>query len=174
MKKNKESFISFKDLFKIDNPKIFSFGCGIGLDGIAVKEVFSDNAKYYGIDKCEWAITKTQNYKDFQPNLPKVINYGDGILYLSIAKKDVVVCFFNSLFTISNDVNLMDDLVKALITKENFFILCDWTINSNYHLPKTEKDFLNKFCIKLSSKFTFKSFEILDGKGIIICGESKQ
>ncbi len=41
------------------SPAIFSFGCGIGLDCIGVKEVFGNNIKYYGIDECEWAVIKT-------------------------------------------------------------------------------------------------------------------
>lgn len=80
-----------------------------------------------------------------------------------------VICFFNSLFTISNNSNLKEDLVKALENKNNFYIIYDYTINNNYHMPKEEMDFLKSLRRKLNS-FHYNSFEILDGKGIIMSG----
>ncbi len=55
--------------------------------------------------------------------------------------------------------------------KRNFYIICDYTINSNYHMPKEEQDFINKLLRRLTGQFKFKRFEILGGDGIIICGE---
>ena len=59
----------------------------------------------------------------------------------------------------------------ALQDKNNFYIVCDYTINSNYHMPKEEQDFINKLLKKISGQFKFKRFEILGGDGIIIYGE---
>ena len=77
--------------------------------------------------------------------------------------------FFNSLFTISNNSNLKEDLVKALENKSNFYIICDYKINNNYHITKEEMDFLKNLRRKLNT-FHYNSFEILDGKGIIMSG----
>ena len=74
-----------------------------------------------------------------------------------------------SLFTISNNSNLKEALVKALEDKNNFYIICDYTINKNYHMPKEEMDFLKSLKRKLNS-FNYNSFEILDEKGIIMSG----
>ena len=49
------------------------------------------------------------------------------------------------------------------------FPSCDYTINNNYHMPKEEMDFLKSLRRKLNS-FHYNSFEILDGKGIILSG----
>ncbi len=169
--KNKESFVEFKKIIGEAEPNIFSFSCGLGLDYIGAKEVFGRNMKYYGIDECDWAIKKTENYKCFEPQLPKTIKYDEGLFLLTATKENAVLCFFNSLFTILNNTDLEKELVNALQDKKNFYIVCDYTINSNFHMPKEEQDFLNRLLNQLRGNFKFKRFEILDGNGIIICGE---
>lgn len=83
-----------------------------------------------------------------------------------------MLCFFNSLFTITNNTeDLQKKLFDSLQNKKNFYIVCDYTINSNYHMPKEEQDFINKLLNRLSGQFKFKRFEILGGDGIIIYGE---
>lgn len=172
--KNKESFVELKKILGTKVPNIFSFGCGLGLDYIGAKEIFGNNFKYYGIDECDWAIKKTDNYINFEPKLPKTSKYDDGIFFLNIIKENVILCFFNSLFTISNNSNLEEDLVKVLKNINNFYIVCDYTINSNFHMPKEEQDFLKRLKSKLKYDFNFKQFEILNGNGIIICGEKNK
>lgn len=117
-------------------------------------------------------IKKTENYKNFEPKLPKTIKFDEGMFLLTATKENAVLCFFNSLFTISNNTDLEKELVNALQDKRNFYIVCDYTINSNFYMPKEEQGFLNKLLNKLHGNFEFKHFEILDGNGIIICGES--
>lgn len=68
--KNKKSLEELKNVIGETKPNIFSFGCGIGLDYIGAKEIFGQ-LNYYGIEECDWAITKTDNYKNFEPRLPK-------------------------------------------------------------------------------------------------------
>jgi len=63
--KNKESFKELKKVLRDRRPNIISFGCGLGLDYVGAKEVFGDNFNYYGIDECDWAIKKTENYNNF-------------------------------------------------------------------------------------------------------------
>lgn len=169
--KNKGSFIELKRVLGNRKPNIVSFGCGLGLDFVCAKEVFNESFNYYGIDECDWAIKKTDNYKNFMPKLPKTVKFDDGILFLNILKENVVLCFFNSLFTISNNTNLDEELFKALQKMNNFYIVCDYTINSNLHMPKEEQDFLKKMKNKLRGQFRFKQYEILNGSGIIISGE---
>ncbi len=53
----------------------------------------------------------------------------------------------------------------------NFYIIYDYTINSNYHMPKEEQDFLNTLKNKLSGQFKIKEIDILDGRGIILAGD---
>ena len=118
--KNKESFEELKNLTKNDSLYIFSFGCGLGLDYIGAKGVLVGDIKYYGIDKCNWAIKRTESYKNFQPKLPKTIKYDEGIFLLTAVNENAVICFFNSLFTISNNSDLEDQLVEALRNKKNF------------------------------------------------------
>ena len=170
--KNKESFNSLKRLTTNNKLNIFSFGCGLGFDYIGANEIFGNNFNYYGIDEGDWVIKKTNAYKNFTPKLPKTISYDNGMFLLNITKENPVICFFNSLFTISNNSNLKEDLVKALENKNNFYIICDYTINNNYHMPKEEMDFLKSLRRKLNS-FHYNSFEILDGKGIILSGKRK-
>lgn len=170
--KNKESFAELKKIIGELKPNIFSFGCGLGLDFVGAKEVFESNFNYYGIDECDWAIKKTNNYKNFEPKLPKTMKFDDGMFLLTATRENVVLCFFNSLFTISNSAeDLQKQLIDALQDKKNFYIVCDYTINSNYHMPKEEQDFINRLIRKLSGQFKFKRFEILGGDGIIVCGE---
>ncbi len=168
--KNKESLEEFQKYIKIKNPIIFSFGCGLGLDYIACTEIFNENVKYFGIDETDWAIKKTDNYTKFQPKLPKTMKYNAGIMSLNAFKENIVLCFFNSLFTISNNTNLFNDLFEAIQKMKNFYIICDFTINSNYHMPKEEQDFLDKLKNKLSGQFKIKEIDILDGRGIILAG----
>ena len=167
--KNKESFIELKKIIGEFAPNIFSFGCGLGLDYIGAVEVFGNNVKYYGIDECDWAIKETVNYKNFQPNLPKTVKFAEGMFLLKMVPGSVVLCFFNSLFTIANNTDLENELVNALQGKNNFYLVCDYTINNNFHMPKEEVDFINKLIQRFSGSFKFKRFEILEGKGIILC-----
>lgn len=171
--KNKNSFVELKNKIVINKPNIFSFGCGIGLVYLGAKEVFED-INYFGIDECDWEIKKTENYKNFEPRIPKTMKFDEGIFLLSICRENVVICFFNSLFTIaSNTENLQEQLTRALSSKKNFYIVCDFTINSTYHMPKEEMNFLNRLIKALNNNFKFKHFEILSGDGIIIYGENK-
>lgn len=170
--KNKESFDELKKIIGETKPNIFSFGCGLGLDYVGAKEIFGDNLNYYGIEECDWAIKNTDNYKNFEPRLPKTMMFNEGMFLLTATRENAVLCFFNSLFTISNNTeNLQKQLIEALQNKRNFYIVCDYTINSNYHMPKEEQDFINKLLTRLNWQFKFKRFEILGGDGIIICGE---
>lgn len=169
--KNKESFVELKKLTGSVKPNIFSFGCGLGLDYIGAKEIF-DVLNYYGIDECDWAIKKTNSYKNFEPKLPKTIKYEDGMFMLTATRKNAVICFFNSLFTISNNTNLKKDLINALENKRNFYLICDYTINNNYHIPSEEQEFITVLEKELRKTFKFKHFEILDGKGIIIYAQN--
>lgn len=168
--KNKESFVELKKVMGNKMPAIFSFGCGLGLDYIGAVEVFGEKVKYYGIDECDWAIKKTEAYKNFKPKLPKTRKFHVGSFLLNGRQTNLVVCFFNSLFTISNNTNLDKILLKALQNQDEFYIVCDYTINSNYHMPKEEKDFIDSLIKKLHGQFRFKNIDILDGKGIIIYG----
>ncbi len=118
--KNKESFEELKKILGNRKPNIFSFGCGLGLDCVAANEVFEKGYKYYGIDNSDWKIKETENYKNFEPHLPKTMKYDDGIFFLNIFSEDIVLCFFNSLFTISNNSDLLKDLVNVLQKKEKF------------------------------------------------------
>ena len=61
--------------------------------------------------------------------------------------------------------------MRALKNKDNFFLICDYTINNNYHMLKEEQDFLDNLIKNLKHNFRFKQFKILDGRGIIISGE---
>ena len=81
------------------------------------------------------------------------------------------MCFCNSLFTISKNSNLEKELLEALKNQDNFYLICDYTINSNYHMPKEEQDFIDNLINKLKNHFRFKKIDILDGKGIIVYGE---
>ena len=167
--KNKLSFIELKKLLNDKAPTIFSFGCGLGLDKIGADDVFK-NLKYCGIDATEWAIKKTESYKEFKPKLPKTVKYDTGIYILKGKYENTVLCFFNSLFTVSENSDLDKDLTECLKNKDNFYIVCNFTINKNYHMPKEEQDFLTKLMNNLKNDFRFSKFDILDGKGIIIHG----
>ena len=169
--KNKESFIELKKLMGNKIPTIYSFGCGLGLDYVGAVEVFGEKVKYYGIDECDWAIKKTDAYKNFKPTLPQTSKFDVGTFLLNGRQNNLVICFFNSLFTISNNTKLDEVLLKALQNQDEFYIVCDYTINSNYHMPKEEQDFINNLIKRLRGKFKFKSIDILEGKGIIIYGD---
>lgn len=103
--------------------------------------------------------------RDYQKNF----KFDDGMFMLTATQDNAVLCFFNSLFAISNNTDdLKDQLVSALQNKRNFYILCDYTINNNYHMPKEEQDFLKSLMNKLSGSFSFIRYEILEGRGIMI------
>lgn len=167
--KNKESFEELSKITNQEKLNIFSFGCGLGLDYVGAKEVFN-NFNYYGIDETDWAIKKTENYKSFEPKLPKTMKYDDGMFMLSATRENPVICFFNSLFTISNNADLEKDLLDSLSNKDKFYLVCDYTINNNYHMPSEEQDFIDKLLKELKSSYNFKCFDILDGRGIIVVG----
>lgn len=169
--KNKESLAELKNIVGAETPTIFSFGCGLGLDYIASQVIFGDNIKYFGIDEYDWAIKNTENYKNFEPSLPKTLKYKEGIMYLGIIQNPVALCFFNSLFTISCDEDLYNDLIRTLQNKKTFYIVCDYTINNTYHMPKVEHDFIKKLQIRLNGLFKFQKIDILDGRGIMVIGK---
>jgi hypothetical protein len=172
--KNSKTFSELKKIMKDVVPVIFSFGAGIGLDYVGAVQNFGENVSYFLIDECEWAITKTDGYKNFEPQLPqRLLSFDDGINFLRVPTKNIAVCFFNSLFTISENTDLQNKLLSALYNKKNFYFVCNYTINSNFHLPSTEMDFIDKLVRKLKVKFNIKKFDIMDGKGIIIQGDKK-
>lgn len=171
--KNRESFLELKNLIKDKTPTLFSFGCGLGLEYIGATEVFGKDVKYFGIDECDWAIKSTNAYIDFEPKLPKTIKSKTGLFLLNGKQSNLVLCFFNSLFSISNNSNLDKELIQPLKNQDKFYLVCDYTINNNYHLPKEEYDFIQKLMYNLKNYFRFKKIDILDGKGIIIYGVKK-
>ncbi|MGN0787502.1 MAG: hypothetical protein ACI4L6_00325 [Candidatus Onthoplasma sp.] len=61
-------------------------------------------------------------------------------------------------------------LITALKNQDEFYLVCDYTINSNFHMPSTEQDFIDSLIKKLKPYFKINHFEILDGKCIIISG----
>lgn len=171
--KNKESLIELKNILGDKIPTIFSFGCGLGFDYIAAKDIFGENVKYFGIDNCNWAIKNTENYLNFESKLPKTITFDVGKFLLYANFENLVICFFNSLFTISDNTDLEGELIKVLQSKNDFYIICDFTINNNLHMRTEEISFLSCLTKKLNNKFKFKQFDILDGRGIIILGKRK-
>lgn len=64
-------------------------------------------------------------------------------------------------------------MLKTLKNKDKFYFVCDYTINSNFHMPTLEQHFIDKLIIKLKTNFSFNRFEILDGKDIIISAKKK-
>jgi hypothetical protein len=172
--KNKTSYEELRKAAKNESLAIFSFGCGIGLDYVGAREVFGEGIQYYPIDQCKWAITKTKAFKENAPKLPnKIMGFTDAMFILRLETKVPVLCFFNSLFTISQNTDLKTELTKALSDKKKFYIVCDYTINNNYHFPSAEEEFLNDFVKSFKNKYSFKKFDILDGKGVIIAAEIK-
>ena len=173
--KNRETFAELKKIMGEQEPSFFSFGCGIGLDYFGAVEHFGDGVVYHPIENDKWAIVDTVNFKNFEPKLPKrFVKLEDSIWLLYLTTKNPVLCFFNSLFTISrNTENLKDKLVSALQNKNNFYFVCDYTIDKNYHMPIIEQDFIKELLKDLRGKFAFKKFDILDGRGIIITGNRK-
>lgn len=171
--KNKDSFLELKKIIGDMSPTIFSFGCGIGLDYIGAIEVFGEKIIYYGIDECDWAIAKTSAYKNFSPKLPKTIKFDVGTFLLGGNYDNLVLCFFNSLFTISENTDLEKRLLETLKNKDKFYFVCDYTINSNFHMPTVEQHFIDRLIRKLRTNFSFNRFEILDGKGIIVVAKKK-
>lgn len=77
------------------------------------------------------------------------------------------MCFFNSLFTISENTNLDKILITALKNQDEFYLICNYAINSNFHVSAVEHSFIDNLIRKLKPYFKIKHFEILDGKGII-------
>jgi hypothetical protein len=172
--KNAETFAELKQIMQNEKPLIFSFGAGIALDYIGAVESFGENVSYLPIEECKWAITKTDAYQNFEPELPKSqFSFKDGIQLLKVAQKNVVVCFFNSLFTISENTDLKEQLLSTLSNKKNFYFVCNFTINNNFHLPSTEMKFIDSLIRKLREKFIIKRHDVLGGDGVIIKGERK-
>ncbi|MBR2220595.1 MAG: hypothetical protein IJ975_00465 [Clostridia bacterium] len=169
--KNKDSFIELKKILGAQTPTIFSFGCGLGLDYVAAQEVFGNDIKYYGIDENKWAIRETSNYKNFQPKLPNTIKFEVGNFLLTGRYENLVICFFNSLFTIAKHTELEQKLFKDLKNKTNFYIVCNYTINSTFHMQQEEQNFLNNLMQNLKQDFQFQTIDILEEKGIIISGK---
>lgn len=119
--KNKESFVALKEKINLPFYNIFSFGCGLGFDFVAATEIFGENIKYFGIDECDWAIKNTSNYKNFRPKLPKTISLEDGLFLLNAIQENSILCFFNSLFTISNTSEFFfESIVESLNNKKKF------------------------------------------------------
>ena len=77
------------------------------------------------------------------------------------------------MFTISENTDIFDMLLNALKEKENFYLVVNYTINSNFYMPSAEMDFIDELLKKLNTRFKFKRFEILNGRGIIVRGERK-
>lgn len=110
---------------------------------------------------------KTDNYKNFSPKLPKTIKF-DGTFLLNGSQDNLVLCFFNSLFTISENTDLDKLLITALKNQDEFYFVCDYTINSNFHMVAVEQEFIDNLIKKLKQHLKTKRYETLDGKGIII------
>ena len=173
--KNRETFEELRKIMGGEKPLIFSFGCGLALDHLGATEVFGDNGVFYPIDERRWAIMDTTNYKKFEPELPeRMLNFDEGMMLLGLTKDNPIICFFNSLFIISeNTLGLKKQLISALETKSKFYFVCNYTMNNNLHLPSTEIEFIEDLLKGLKHKFNFKKLEILHGKGIIVLGTRK-
>ena len=158
-----------------ERPNVFSFGCGLALDYVGAVEHFGKNGVCYPIDECNWAIKKTENFKNFDPELPaKNLSFKEGMMLLDMTPKNAVVCFFHSLFTISrNTSELMTKLTSALRNKNNFYFVCNFTINHQFHMVVEERKFISEFSANLKDTFTLKHFNILGDRGIIISGKRK-
>lgn len=172
--KNAETFTYLRKIMQNEKPTIFSFGAGIALDYIGAAENFGESIAYLPIEECNWAITNTEAYKNFKPKLPSErYAFKDGIKLLKIIKSNAVICFFNSLFTISENTDLIEKLMDSLKNKNNFYFVCNFTINNNFHLPSTEMKFIESLIRRLRSNFSFKKHEVLNGDGVIIKGDRK-
>jgi len=101
------------------------------------------------------------------------MTFNEGITFLSITQNNAVICFFNSLFTIAGNADLKNKLLSALQFKNNFYFVCNFTVNNNFHFPTVEQDFIADLLKELKNKFVFKKIDILDGKGIIIVGNKR-
>ena len=171
---NRETFAELKKIMSGQSSAIFSFGCGIGLDSLAVKESFGENVVYHAIDEYKWAIADTSNYKNFEPKLPKrFMKFKDGISLLHMTPKSVVICFFHSLYSIKKTTDLKEELLSALIAKNNFYFVCNFTINNHFGPTLNERDFIDDLVAELSKIFAIKQFDILNDRGIIIQGKRK-
>jgi len=174
--KNKGTFIELRKIMGDVMPTIFLFGCGLGLDYLGAENVFGNGVKYLPIEKCDWVIKKTPNYINFIPPLPQN-NYdletGVELMKMCNPRDDLVLCFFNSLFMMSENTDLKRMLLDALKKKAKFYFVVNYTINSNFHMPNVEKKFLEGLIKGLKSKISFNRFEVLDGRGIIIKGKKK-
>ena len=171
---NRETFVQLKKIMGNETPSIFSFGCGIGLDLIGATEVFGSNGVYYPIDECEWAILKTENYRNFEPRLPKrMLNFKEGMMLLSMTTKNPVLCFFHSLYTIKKEVDLKSKLISVLKNKRSFYFVCNFTINNHFGPCLNERDFIADLMQELNKTFSLKKFEILNDRGIIISGTKR-
>ena len=172
--KNAETFAELKRIMQGEQPTIFLFGAGIALDYIGAVANFGSAVSYLPVEECAWAITQTDAYQDFEPPLPKGnLGFRDGMALLKMIKKNAVICFFNSLFTISENTDLKEKLVSALSGKTNFYFVINYTMNSSFHLPSTEMKFIDSLIRRMRSAFRFKRYEVLGGNGVIIKGEKK-
>jgi len=172
--KNRETFAKLKKVMGEQKPAIFSFGCGIGLDLLGAKEHFGSDVVYYPIDECKWAICDTENYRNFEPKLPnRIMKFDEGIMMLTITQRNPVLCFFNSIFSITENTDLKAKLVSTLQMKNNFYIVCNYTVSSDFHLMSVELNFIKELLHELRSVFAFKKIDILGDKGIIISGIRK-
>jgi hypothetical protein len=91
--KNNETFIELKKIMDEEKPSIFSFGCGLGLECFGARECFGERVIYYPIEECKWAIMDTLNYKNFEPKLPRIINFDNGMVMLEMTSQNPVLCF---------------------------------------------------------------------------------
>jgi hypothetical protein len=99
------TFAKLKNIMGDEKSTIFSFGCGVALDYLGAVEHFGKALTYYPIDECKWAICDTDNYKNFEPKLPKrIMNLDEGLFMLEITKRNPVLCFFNSIFSITQNI----------------------------------------------------------------------
>ena len=172
--KNRETFAELKKIMGDEKPAIFSFGCGVGLDYIGAKENFGESVVYYPIDECKWAIIDSENYKNFEPKLPKrIMKFDEGMFMLSVTSTNPVLCFFNSIFSISENTNLKSKLVSVLQSKNKFYIVCNFTVSSDFHLMSVELNFIKDLLKELRPLFNFKKVDFLGDKGIIISGIRK-
>ncbi len=77
------------------------------------------------------------------------------------------------IFMPSENTDLGKLIITALKNQDEFYLVCDYTINSNFHMVAVEREFIDNLIKKLRQHFKTKRYEILDGKGIIITGRKR-
>lgn len=171
---NRETFLRLKKIMGDEKPAIFSFGCGLGLDYLGAEQAFGNSGYYYPIEECKWAIMDTNNYKGFEPPLPRsAISFEKGLALLARTQRNAVICFFHSLYTIARNTDLRNELLSALKFKENFYLVCNFTINSHFGPVMYEREFIDDLAKDLRDTFVLKKVDIIGGRGIIIQGKRK-